>query len=247
VSFKIKIDDTNLKQRFNVAKSIAYGTANAINATAKTVQAAEQENVKKKFHVRKPDFILRQAAIIKPFASVNQGRPYAEISVGQKDRLLLSMFERGGERRAFIGANQAVPITGSPARPSADASVPQNMQIKSLNMTPELHASVKAQAKSIKGSTRSETARLRKTFKHASASGQPWQGRDRTYLIPGVGVFQRTGPGKRDSTLLYRFKPVVQLKPTLGFVGIASDTGRRQLARNIELAVMKELVVKWAK
>jgi hypothetical protein len=249
MSFKIKIDDTQLKARFNIAKSVAYGTVNAINETAKQVQAAERDNVRRKFHVRpaKAEFMMQQAAIIKPFASVSQGRPYADVSVGKKDRLLLATFEHGGQRLPFIGKNEAIPIIGSPARPSIDESVPVNLQVKNLNMAPQLPAAVKAQLKSIKGSTRAETAALRKTFKNANSANMPWKGRERTYMIPGVGIFQRTGPGKRDSTLLYAFKPLVNLKPILNFGETGMQAGQRLLAQNIHKAVWQELVVKWAK
>ena len=96
----VQIDSTKLILRLrNGQRRLAYATVNAINNTAKRIQVAERQRVEKEFTVRKKNFVLRQAAVIKPFANVKQGRPFAEIAVGQKPRLLLSAFERGAERK----------------------------------------------------------------------------------------------------------------------------------------------------
>ncbi len=101
----LKIDSAPLILRLrNGQRRLAYAAVNAVNNTAKRIQAAERRRVEEEFTVRKKQFILRQAAVIKPFANVKQGRPYAEIGVGQKPRLLLSAFERGGERKPFTPA-----------------------------------------------------------------------------------------------------------------------------------------------
>ena len=116
----LQIDSTKLILRLrNGQRRLAYATVNAINNTAKRIQAAERRRVEKEFTVRKKNFIQRQAAIIKPFANVKQGRPYAEISVGQKPRLLLSAFERGAERKPSTPSARRVaePVIGGPARP----------------------------------------------------------------------------------------------------------------------------------
>jgi hypothetical protein len=120
VKIDLQIDTAPLLLRLkNGEKRLAYAVVNAINSTAKRVQEAERERVLRAFVVRKRDFILREAAIIKPFASVKQGRPYAEISVGDKQRLLLRKFEQGAAREPFTpGAKSvAVPLLGRPARP----------------------------------------------------------------------------------------------------------------------------------
>lgn len=87
----LQIDSAPLVLRLqNGQRRLAYAVVNAINNTAKRIQAVERRRVEEEFTVRKKDFISRQAAVIKPFANVQQGRPYAEIGVGQKPRLLLS-------------------------------------------------------------------------------------------------------------------------------------------------------------
>ncbi|MFH1689976.1 MAG: hypothetical protein ABIE42_07030 [Candidatus Eisenbacteria bacterium] len=79
----LQIDSAQLILRLrNGQRRLAYAAVNAINNTAKRIQAAERRRVEEEFTDRKTEFIRREAAIIKPFASVRQGRAFAEISVG---------------------------------------------------------------------------------------------------------------------------------------------------------------------
>lgn len=235
-------DAKELERRFGLTeKNLAYAAVSAINRTALQVQKQAQENVKSRFVLRQPQFVLRQAAIIKPFASVGQGRPYAEIAVGQKPRLLLSEFEQGGQRSPFIGKNVAVPITGSPARPGFSDSVPGNLRITALSLQPSLTTAQRQQRRSIKGSSAKETKSMRKNFTSAAGAGQVWKGKQRTYMIPGIGIFQRTGPKKADTVMLYKFKPHPQLKPRLGFLSMAQADGNAWLKDNMDHAIIEEL------
>ena len=238
----LNMDAKALEQRMDLtAKNLAYASVNAINKTALQVQEQAKANVKSRFTLRQPDFVLRQAAIIKPFASVGQDRPYAEVQVGQKPRLLLADFEKGGQRAPFIGKNVAVPITGSPARPSFSAPVTPSLQITALALQPVLTTAQKQQRRSIKGKSAAETRAMRADFNRAHGTGQVWKGRQRTYMIPGVGIFQRTGPKKADTTMLYKFVPHPQIKPTLGFLAMAKAQGQTWLGDNLQHALIEEL------
>lgn len=238
----LNFDAKALMARFQLTeKNLAYVSVNAINKTALQIQDQQRKNVRARFTLRKPDFVLKQAAIVKPFASVGQGRPYAEIYVGQRDRLLLSDFEHGGTRKPFIGKSVAVPITGSAARPGFGAPVDGAFRMTALGFRPTLTSSQRQQQRSIKGSNRKETSAMRKDYARAVAGKQVWKGRQHTYLIPGIGVFERTGPKKRDSRLIYKFKPNPQLRPTLGFIAMAQSEGQRWLADNLQGALIQEL------
>lgn len=223
------------------AKNIAYASVNAVNRTALQVQKQAQENVKARFTLRQPDFILRQAAIIKPFASVGQNRPFAEIQVGQKQRLLLADFEKGAQRAPFIGKNVAVPITGSPARPSFSAPVTGSLRITALGLQPTLTTAQRKQRRSIKGGNAKETRSLRQNFTSAAGASQVWKGKEHTYMIPSVGIFQRTGKKREQTTMLYKFMPHPQLKPTLGFLAMAKAQGQSWLGDNLQHALIEEL------
>lgn len=216
------IDTTSLLLRLkNGERRLVYATVNAVNATAKRVQEAARQNLRDKFQLRKPDFLLRMAAVIKPFASVKRGIIFAEVSVGKKSRLLLAEFEAGGKREPFVGKRVAVPITGSAARPSKGASVPVEYQFTRLAFRPPLSAREKRVRKSIQGNTARQTRGLRSLFDTHQAGERIWKGQRRTYLIPGVGVFRRTGPGPKDTEMIYLFDSDVRIPATLQFLETA--------------------------
>ena len=209
----LQIDSTKLILRLrNGQRRLAYATVNAINNTAKRIQAAERRRVEEEFTVRKKQFILRQAAVIKPFANVKQGRPYAEIGVGQKPRLLLSAFERGAERKPSTqGARRvAEPVVGGPARPRFNQPVPPELRVKRLRFD------------------RTKTGKRRVGVT-----------RTKTYLIPSVGIFQRTGP--ESSRLVYFFSRGKRLKPRLHFVQTARNTADQWFQEEMEKEVLNAI------
>lgn len=212
MQIRYKIDPAQLLTKLrNGEKRFAYAVVNAINATAKDVQKAEQAQISKSFTLRKREFMKRMAAVIKPFASVGQQRAFAEVSVGQKPRLLLSIFERGGERKpATEGARYVpVPVRGGPARPTWRSPVPTPWRMSRLK------------------------------FKR-TARGQPSavSRRTRTYLIPALGIFQRVGSGARPVYLFTRHK---KLRPTLHWMRTAVTTANKQFKRNLEREVTEAL------
>ena len=173
-------------------RRLSYGAVNAINNTAKRIQRDMRERVEREFTLRKPDFILRQAAVIKPFASVKQGRAYAIVRVGQKKGLLLSAFERGGERKpATPGARRiAAPVVGGPARPSFPKQVTPEFRMSKLRFD------------------RTKTGKSRVGVR-----------RTQTYLVPSTGIFQRTGP--ETTRIVYYFDEDQKLDRRLRFLETA--------------------------
>ena len=209
----LQIDSAPLVLRLqNGQRRLAYAVVNAINNTAKRIQTVERRRVEDEFTVRKKDFVGRQAAVIKPFASVTQGRAYAEIGVGQKPRLLLSAFERGAERKPFTpnARRVAEPVVGGPARPQFTAPV-----------TPELRASRLR-------FDRTKTGRRRVGVT-----------RTRTYLVPEVGIFQRTGP--KTTRLVYAFTRGKKLAPRLRFVETAEKEADRWFREEMEKEVLSAI------
>lgn len=207
----------------NGEKRLAFAVVNAINDTAKLIQKAERERVEERFTLRKPDFVLRQAAVIKPFASVGQGRAHAEISVGQKPRLLLSQYEVGGERKPFKGKSVAVPVIGGPARPSFEQPVPEALQFRRLRFR-----------------LRPAGATKRRVRKSQEGQARVRYGEQGTYLVPGVGVFQRP-QGAEGSRLIYAFVQGEELPRKLDFVETASGVADRWFRRFLEAEVTQTL------
>jgi hypothetical protein len=201
-------------------KRMAYAIANAINATAKDVQAAQRAHIQQVFKLRKGDFILRQSAIIKPFASATKRSFEAVVSVGKKERLLLTGYEAGDTRRPVKGKRAAVPIIGGPVRPNFSQSVPDTYLYKSLRLRPTKSTSTKRVKVDVKVSTvvsRKGTRQLK--------------GEHRTFVLPRTakasygGVFQRVGPRKEDIRMIYSFVPPGKLPRILGF----TKTARRAI------------------
>jgi hypothetical protein len=209
----LQIDSTALVLRLqNGERRLAYAVVNAINNTAKRIQDAERRRVEQVFTVRKKDFMRREAAVIKPFANVREARPYAEIAVGQKPRLLLSAFERGFEREPFTPGAQRVaePVIGGPARPEFGDPV-----------TPELRM----------GKLRFD--RTKRGRRRAGVTST------KTYLIPQVGIFQRVS--KEATRIVYFFSRGKKVKPRLEFVITAEKEGKKWFAEEMEREVLNAI------
>lgn len=206
-------------------KRFAFAVVNALNNAAKTLQKRIQEDAKDELNIRKP-FALRQVAIIKPFASVGKSRPYAEISVGQKDRLLLPELAsvEHEQRQPFTpGAKRvAVPFLNGAPRSHSKGDVPKAFYFKNLR----LKRGKKARAKKMDGQ-----------------GGDPevWYGQQRTYMIPAVGVFQRTGSGDRESKLIYAFDKDVPIPNRLNFISISERFGAIDLQEALQQEIIKEI------
>lgn len=213
MTIDLKIDATALVLRLqNGQRRLAYAVVNAINNTAKRIQDAERHHVEEEFTVRKKEFIRREAAIIKPFASVRQGRAYAEIAVGQKPRLLLSAFERGAERKPFTPAARSVaePVVGGPARPQFSAQVTPELRVSRLRFD------------------RTKTGRRRAGVTKTS-----------TYLVPKVGIFQRIGT--EASRIVYFFTREKRLEPRLRFVETAEKESQKWFGEEMEREVVNAI------
>jgi hypothetical protein len=225
-------------------KRLDYASVNAVNSTAKRVQAAEKEQVGRAFTLRdKRSFIERQAAIIKPFASVPANRYFAQISVGQKPGLLLSSFEAGGARprtSPLPSKGVAVPVTGGPARPSRTSPVPSSFRLANLRIIRVQGGSVVRTA-----SGRSKRDRASVDFSTHTTSGGAVQlkGTRRTFILtstsraPFGGVYQRIGPGRGDIRMIYSFARGLRLDASLRFVVTAKHTTDRYFAHEVQREV----------
>ena len=210
----LNVDDTVLLERLdNPEKRIVFAVVNGINDTLKTGQRAVQLHVQDEFTIRQP-FVLRQAAIIKPFANVKQGRPYGEIAVGQRRRLLLAGFEGGELRTPFKGRESvAVPVE---ARPSPQARIPEELFVQRLGIR-----------------------KVRAKGKHKAGAGVAFEGKQGTYLIPRKGIFQRLGSGL--SRVLYVLARPFRLEKKLEFVDTVVAVARRVFPDNLRRHISESL------
>lgn len=192
-----------------IVRKIPYATNNALTRTAKELVQVEKDELKTEFQIRK-QFILNRVQITK-FA-----RPddlWTRVAINQNvqgGELLLTMFEEGGAKLPQLGSELAVPLTGGAARPSFPQTVRPSLLYKALNIQ-----------------------------KHVTALGKiQYKGDRRTFVIPGVGIFQRNSGRKGNSrakrgsasgrdesgaTLIYSFKHDVPLRAQMHFVRTARE------------------------
>jgi hypothetical protein len=216
---KTTIDiDRGLAMLDLILKKVPYATNNALTRTAKELVGVEREELKGEFQIRK-QFILNRVRILK-YSKPNDLWTFVGIDRNvQGGPLLLTMFEDGGEKTPDHGSELAVPITGSPARPAFAQKVTPRLLYKALNMQ-----------------------------KHVTAGGAvQYKGDQRTFVVPGIGIFQRVGTkGKarrrthfseflgqdvHDSStivLLYKFKTGVPLRNQMHFVKTARELVHRR-------------------
>lgn len=118
----------------NVIRQLPYATNAAITRTSKEAVDAGKKELAAHLQIRKP-FILGRVKILQ-YSKV--GNLTAIIGIDSKVQgspLILAFLETGGEKLPSSGDGIAVPLTGSPARPSFPRSVPTGLRYKNLALT----------------------------------------------------------------------------------------------------------------
>jgi len=227
ISMKLDASAFEAKTKKQI-RNLAYSTVQAINDTAKQVQEAVRKDMEKRFNIRsdKTKKFLFQRIKISQFADVNKNKPYAEISIDIKNkaRLLLPLYETGGERKPFFGKQMAVPITstareGSINKPVADDFRWDKMKIKKYKT--KAREIIKYKTK-LNGVITKYKPKERKT---------QLKGRQRTFVMKGR-LWQRIGSGRRDIRAIYHFSKPFRLRKRLRFVDISKETYQKQFQEN---------------
>jgi hypothetical protein len=137
VKIEIKVDaEQVVKLTQAVIRQLPYAANNAITRTAKEAVAAGQKEVAADLQIRKR-FILGRIKILQ-YSKV--GNLTAIIGIDPKvqgTKLILGFLEEGesGEKQGTSGPGIAIPLTGSPARPSFPQSVPTSLRYPNLRLT----------------------------------------------------------------------------------------------------------------
>ncbi|MGH9716419.1 MAG: hypothetical protein ACRD4R_06800 [Candidatus Acidiferrales bacterium] len=204
VKIDVKVDDGDLiRLTSEMLRQAPYAANTAITRTAQEAAIAAQHEAETHLQIRK-QFLLKRIRVLQ-YSRV--GNLTAVIGVDENVKgspLILGFLEEGqsGEKKSLSGPDVAIPLTGSPARPSFAQKVTPKLLYKRLSME-----------------------------RHTTAGGATqWKGKQRTFVIPGVGIFQRVGRApkskRRDkafiaggraleesssTVMLYRFKPSAHL------------------------------------
>jgi len=245
-------------------RRLAYAVVIAINNTAKRIQQAEFEHIRRRFQVRQPKFLFGSpgrpggaAARIRPFASVKAARPYADIQIsappgrGSIDRrLLLPHFEHGGLREPFTpGASYlAVPVTGGPARPTFASKIPKEFTFAGMRLT--AHRGRKKLKRPGRRARRQDKTLFgtEGTYRlpEAGLRGKiQWKGRHRTFIIfeedehQMGGVYQRIGPRAEDITPVWVFRKPMRLRRRIRWMLVARRIAATWFPEEMERQTVK--------
>lgn len=235
----------------NAGKRMNYALAYAINDTLREVQKEERARVADKFTLRKPEFVLREAAILR-FAKPADPNMQGKVFVGQKQRFILGAFERGGSRRAALmesgitprGRRAAVPMKGNPARQTFASEVPSSLRFASLRLKPV----APNRRKRRKGDVRTRVVTGGGTVDETQGSNTRIKGQQRTFVLkrtkkqPEGGVYQRFGPRRDDIRLLYAFVPNQRVPKKLNFEKVARSVTMQTFQRNLREQVNRSMV-----
>jgi hypothetical protein len=208
----VKLDESRALELTDlILKKFPYATNNALTRTAQELVEVERGELKTEFQIRK-EFILSRVRITK-YSRPNELWTRVGIDANvQGGKLLLGFFEEGGEKLPEFGMELAVPITGEVARPTFEQTVRPSVAYKALALE-----------------------------RHETSGGSvQYKGLKRTFVIAGVGVFQRFSSKTRgarkakgqaaaaaghstDLALIYTFEPQAPLAARMHFMKTAAE------------------------
>jgi hypothetical protein len=191
-----------------VLRKLPYALNDSITEVAKLVVAAEQDQLRKDFTIRK-NFLTGRFKVLQYSRTTDLTAIVGIDSRVAGAPLLLGFFEDGGTKLPTTGPELAIPLTGEAARPSFSSAVPTALLYKNLQISMK-----------IKG--------------HAVI----FPGLQHTYLVQGVGVFQRTG---KSTELIYSFKRSAPLRPRTHMIELAQVVIRESFARIFNKNFVDEL------
>jgi hypothetical protein len=199
MSYQIEVDISQVvKLAEKVLRKLPYVLNDSITEVAKLVVEAEREQLARDFTIRK-NFLTGRFKVLQYSRTSDLTAIVGIDNRVQGSPLLLGFFEEGGEKLPTSGPELAIPLTGEAARPSFASSIPTALLYKNLQI------SLKVQGKTA-----------------------VFPGLQNTYLVEGVGVFQRSG---KDSELIYSFKRSAPLRPRTHMIELAQVVIRDSFAR----------------
>lgn len=248
----IQLDQTSLKRAIEslddvATKHVPFAAAVTFNRTGEEVIAKARVEMPKTFTVRSPDFVLPPQQL-PASARATKKRLLMEVALGYPDVLPRSIgarrekifrkFEYGGDKEAR-DLNFPIAIPSKELRPTKQAAIPKALYPVNLRLVPRkqpdnsiLPGLRRGKVRTIDGAT--VTKRQRKelglegiggTFTLLDENGKP------------IGVFQRTGLGRKDLRALWWFAPRIRIPRVLNFVEMANTVIEDRLLVNWEGAM----------
>ena len=221
----------------HVARQIPFAMALTANAVAKDAQLAAQAGIRRRFTIspRRERFIL---GLVRRGHFATKREPWADVGIGHdhgagptKNRSFLLLRHQLGGRRVARNPLYPFAIPTKEIRPDPYGEVPQSLLPKNLRVFERRGVTGNLPIKS----------RLTKPGKVQI------QGKRGTFIIDDRqgsgtwGIFQRTGPGRRDIRQLFFLRPQIDLPPRLQFYEAVQDAVRRQMSVRFDEALKRAL------
>jgi hypothetical protein len=236
------------RQLVGFERQIPFVTAIALNRTVEDALARARREIAQRFIVRVPGFIYPPVQLPRVWRATKQN-PTAIFALGDGDggsegigarrSSILSKFQAGGIKSA---SDPLFPIAipTRAIRPNPRALVPQALYPKNLGLAPRRDVSGGTVPVRLKGAIR--TLDGRKIGKRARKQ-QQLQGIGGTFTINStengrpIGVFQRTGAGRKDVRMIWAYRQSIVIPRRLDWDGIARRTAEERWAINFEGAL----------
>lgn len=213
-----------------VATQLRFAVSLALNNTIKDVQTAIRSGLHQRFAVRQAGFIERGIMIERGDFATKE-KLTARVSLAKRAGFLRK-FEEGGVKTAF-DPTTPIAIPSQNIRPTFEAQVPLAMYPKNLRLVPR---------RDVKGI---RPARVHQTRRGVTQI----KGKRRTFVLDpkhhfGVktwGVYERTGPGRRDIRLIWTYKSKIPIPKRLQFVETARRVALERWPKNLGAAIARAL------
>lgn len=232
-------------------EQVPYATSLAVNWTAKAAQDAVRARVAAQFTLRRAQFILNTVKIEKYDFATKRNPTAFRLKIDEK-REYLAKFEEGGTRQSK-DPTFPIAIPSSNLRPTFAELPPRSMYPRALRLVPS-RGTVGVYyllGKNAKGKRRTKRVfgTLPALQKRTKRGVLQWTGKRDTFVLDpnehfGVktrGVYQRTGPGKKDVKLLWTYKYSIPIPPRLRFVETATAAVHRTFAANFANAYARAM------
>lgn len=220
MNIKIDIDaEQVVRLTAAVLRQLPYAANNAIIRTAKAIVETERAEITRVLEPR-TKFAQNRIQILQ-YSKANDLT--AIVGVNPKVQgsavLLGFLLGDGGTKEPTVGGGIAEPITGSPSRPEFGSKIPRKLLYRQLGIIQHVTSTGKIQLK----------------------------GKQRTFVLPNIGVFQREGPGRRDIELIYKFAGSAHLRARMKFTSLAKNIIDKYFAQFFSEEFTKEILKKAAR
>ena len=215
-------------------KQIPFALAIALNRTVEDALAVARKEMRQRFDIRVPGFDLPPVQLPKVWQATKT-RPSAIFALGDSDggrggigarrSRIFSKFQDGGFKSAK-DPSFPIAIPTKAIRPNFSDLVPRAFYPKNLRLVPRRDVSGNLLALQ-KGKVRTLAG---KPISNLQRRKQQLEGIGGTFTISDketgkpIGIFQRTGPGRRDMRLIWAYRQQIHIPKRLDWTGIAQRT-----------------------